>query len=142
MAPPDTLFISYTSPGKLSREDRRRVAHYIGKNHRNRSKPSRRNRGGLSFVNEGEAGFPALRAIDDTLEPPQSGAESSRSSTPASFEQAAEQSTQISLEISGLQPSIVRDGHGVWSDPFASLPLETRGNVNQITQFCTYGLPR
>jgi hypothetical protein len=139
MAPSDPpLFINYSPTGKLSRQDRYRVAQHISKHHRNRSKPNLKNRAGQFFVGEGDS---ASWISQDGHEAGRHQRATAGAGAPGSGGFIAT-GDNPEVQRGGLSDhSLSHDGHGTWSDPFGSLPVKTRGDVGQIVQFCEAYLP-
>ncbi|KPI43940.1 uncharacterized protein AB675_6514 [Cyphellophora attinorum] len=132
MASADPLFINYSPTGKLSRKDRYKVAQHISRYHRNRSKPNLRNKAGLSFVDEADGASWISGAGHEAGRHQRVAAGASTSSS----EDFIATGDRANMQRGGpSNRDLPHDGHGAWSDPFASLPIRTRGDVGQTIQF-------
>ena len=105
----EDTFINYTHPRQQhDKENRKKVATYIGTHFRNRSRPALRN-AAKTAANEG------LDTSNETLEPPPTGS---------------------GLETQLLHTTIYRDNHGLRNDPFSSYPIESTDCIPGAIDYC------
>ena len=134
-------FIHFSKPGKVNPENRKKIATYIGRNYRNRSRPSLRSDGGITI---------------DPYKGPQSELKDGSTLKAVNPSQAdKEKDKDLNVESEGHARSLVipahskhkkgakhakvfvdHDGHGFWFDPFESLPIIPQGNVTQMISYC------
>jgi hypothetical protein len=138
----DTPFILYTGSARLSRDNRRQIATYIGKNFRNRSKPSVRKDGiSLDFQNGAQL---EARTSEDPEATAQTAPKPLRQGDDGSKLDRGRSSGGQSRRISpfpGSRTQILsvfanHDGYGVGQNPFNVLPIVPRGNVDKMISYC------
>lgn len=116
---PQNLFVNYTHPDQQGdRQQRQRVASYIGTYYRNRSRPQARRKNELNFVRI-DMSKPANKHTRD--------------------EERQTSAMQVPNQGLGLQTAsllVIHDTHGFRVDPFNSYPIPYTKNLPQALDYC------
>ena len=138
-------FIHFSSPGKVNRANRRKIASYIGRNYRNRSRPSTRPEGGISmsFYKGPQSELRECNSVSivDTSQTHEN--EDKDLNVEAECNARSQATFAVWKHKTVAQRAKVfvhNDGHSFWFDPFESLPISPKGNVAQMISYCGCGI--